>query len=212
MLLVLSVAHGVLYVVFLLVSLTLFDASSRLDSRILSPLFMVGLLGAAVLAWRLHRRAGSTAPAATLIGGGLVLIALQARASIELLERSAVTGLGFSSAEWRHSQTVRAVTELDPGLALYSNQALPLYFLTGRPASAVPELTDPVKGGDREDFPELLAGMRRRLQAGEAALVLFEPQSLGPELPDLTKLIDGMQPIILAEDGAIYVAEDRTGG
>lgn len=211
-LLVSSTMHGAVYVAFLLISLTFYDASTRLNPRILSPLYLVGLLSAALIGWRGYARYGSRALALGWIGISLILVLSQTSQSLALLHESAGDGLGFSSSAWRESETIQAVEQLDGGLALYSNEALPVYFLTGRPASSVPERTDPVKGGARADYPQLLAGMRSRLEAGEAALVLFHPDALGPELPDLTTLTHGLSPALVADDGTIYLQQDRADG
>ncbi len=203
-----TVAHGVAYVVFLLISLSLFDASTRLNQRILSPVFLLAIVSASVLGWHIYLRFRSRRTEAVLIGSVLVFALIQARLTTALLLESAVEGLGFSATTWRNSETVLAIAELDDELILYSNEALPISYLSGRPAFSIPETVDPVKGGQRDDYLQQMQGMRSRLEAGEAVLVLFQPQALASEFPDLETLTRGLRPAVIATDGVIFMSED----
>jgi 4-amino-4-deoxy-L-arabinose transferase-like glycosyltransferase len=196
--------HGVVYLGFLGVSLTFFDASTRLRDRVLSPLFLVGVLLAAGLV-ALHRPAEGW--------GGIRIAALAALALLVMpyfVEsmgrlRESREGLGFVSPAWRNSETVALTRQLRSDLQLYSNEAFPIYFLTGRPTSWVPERIDPVKGAERSGYQLELEAMHASIDAGEAALVLVHPESLPPELPPLEELLAGRAPALVAADGMIYL-------
>jgi 4-amino-4-deoxy-L-arabinose transferase-like glycosyltransferase len=203
--------HGAVYLGFLGVSLTFFDASTRLRDRVLSPLFLVGVLLAAGLLvlqrpaqWRRGIRIASL----------VVLVLLVVPYSIGAIGslRESREGLGFVSPAWRNSETVALTRQLGSALQLYSNEAFPIYYLTGRPATWVPERIDPVKGAVRGGYREELKAMHANIDAGEAALVLFHPQSLAPELPSLDELIAGREPVFSAADGWIFLHPDGQGG
>ena len=201
--------HGAVYLGFLGVSLTFFDASTRLRDRVLSPLFLVGiLLVAGLLA--LRRPAVSGIRTAALVALALLVVPYSARAVGRL--RESREGLGFVSPAWRGSETVALTRQLEDRLQLYSNEAFPIYFLTGRPATWVPERIDPVKGAERSGYRQDLEAMHARIDAGEAALVLFRPESLRPELPPLDELIAGREAALIAADGAIYLDQGEAGG
>jgi 4-amino-4-deoxy-L-arabinose transferase-like glycosyltransferase len=199
--------HGVVYAAFLIVSLTLFDASTRLRDRILSPVFLSGIL----LAVGLLAMSRVTRSKAMSLAGALALSLLlipYAAGSWLRLDESRRNGLGFVSASWRTSKTIALVRELPADLELYSNEAFPIYYLTGRPAFWVPERTDPVKGIERADYHQQLEAMRSDLEGGGAALVLFHPQVLPPELPSLDELTGGLAILDAAADGTIYYATE----
>ncbi len=202
--------HALSYSALLAVSTSVFDASTRLDPRALSPLFLLGILTAGVIGWRIFAAGGSRLGRVVAAGSiGMFAVAYGVR-SLELIQNSAKNGLGFSSNGWRNSETIRLVTQLDPQLVIYSNEALPVYFLSGHPAYSVPEKIDPVKDSLREDFPAFFAEMRGRLETGQAVLVLFRPHSLPAVLPELDLLTEGLTEFGIAEDGIIYRAGEAT--
>ena len=196
--------HGAVYLGFLGVSLTFFDASTRLRDRILSPLFLVGMLMIVGLLAVRSTRVGWGIRIAALTGFALLVVPY-AVATVGRLQESRA-GLGFVSAAWRNSETLAQIRRLDADLRLYSDEAFPIYFLTGKPASWVPERIDPVKGTERSEYRDELEVMHASVDAGEAALVLFHPHSLRPELPSLDELTAGLEPALVAADGLIYLA------
>ena len=203
--------HVLSYGALLAISISAFDASTRLDPRALSPLFLLGVLTACVIGWNFVVGAGSRL--GRVVGAGLIgiLAAAYGIRSAGLLQNSATNGLGFSGYSWTNSETIQLVAQLDPQLVIYSNEALPVYFLSGHPAYSVPEKVDPVKDSLRADFPALFDAMRRRLETGQAVLVLFHPQSLPAVLPELDLLTEGLTPVGVVDDGVIYRAEDVAG-
>ena len=196
--------HGAVYLGFLGVSLTFFDASTRLRDRILSPLFLVGMLMVVGLLAAHTPREGSGIRIAALASFALLVVPY-AVATVGRVQESR-DGLGFVGPTWRNSATLAQIRRLDADLRLYSNEAFPIYFLTGKPASWVPERIDSVKGTERSEYRDELEAMHTRVDAGEAALVLFYPHSLRPELPSLDELTAGLEPALVTADGTIYLA------
>lgn len=203
--------HALTYVALLVISISVFDASTRLDSRALSPLFLLGILTACVIGWKFSASRGSRLSRVAAAGITAALAVAYGIRSVNLLQDSATNGLGFSSDGWRTSETIRLVALLDPQLLVYSNEALPVYFLSGHPAYSVPEMVDPVKASLRADFPALFNDMRRQLATGQAVLVLFHPETLPSVLPELELLTEGLAPVGVADDGIIYRAAEVTG-
>lgn len=198
--------HGAIYGVFLIASLSFFDASTRLDNRILSPLYLDALLITAGLLGPLARTRSRTKVAAVAM---LLLLGLgvpYANQTRTLLTRSSREGFGFHSRAWRQSETVRQVVALDLEGPIYSNEAFPIYFLTGIPTRWVPEVVDPVQGSLRQDYQNQLKEMQSELRNG-GVLVLFHPDALRPELPSLETITDGLALDAQFADGSIYRSE-----
>jgi hypothetical protein len=118
-------------------------------------------------------------------------------------------GQGYASRAWQQSELIQWVRELPPEPAIYSNELDALYLQTGRQAFQVPIRWDPVREQPRQDYPEQLAAMRRRLQDEGAILVLFDTIA-GQQafLPTQEVLSEGLVEVYRAEDGAAY-ADDR---
>jgi 4-amino-4-deoxy-L-arabinose transferase-like glycosyltransferase len=205
----LTVLHAAVYLTFLLVSLTFLDASTRLRDRILSPVFLVTVLEVASMLALCGGTRGRGARIAAL--GCLALLAVPYAIMTMGRIRESQAGLGFVGTAWRESETLARTRQLPADLQLYSNEAFPIYYLAERPTSWVPERIDPVKGTEREGYQRELAAMHARIDSGEAALILFHPQSLPPELPTLEELMEGRQPTLLGDDGFILLGPAEAG-
>lgn len=196
---------GFSYGVLLGISLLFFDASTRLDDRILSPLYWATLLVSIVIVGRsVSTRRGK---ALALVGLVLVMVPL-AGAATTSVRRARQEGLGFHSRDWRQSETLEAVSRLPDNTLIYSNEAIPLMVLTGRSVHAVPERLDPVIGTERPDFEQRLARMRSRLVDEDGRLVLFHPDALRVEMPPLAQITAGLTASQRLEDGTIYTSTE----
>lgn len=197
--------HAVIYAGLLVVSLSFLDASTRLDDRILSPLWLLVILLAGLAAGRWLSAGGQpnwTRWTLAAFGVGLVLTA-----SLRTYSQASSGfdhGLGFNSRAWVTSPTVAWVQSLDPSASITSNEAFPLYYLTGRPVYWAPEAIDPVKGEPRSDLKDELDAMQARLAAGNAYLVIFHPDKLRFEMPPIETLTAGLQPILKTADAVVY--------
>lgn len=195
----------VCYGLLVVTSLSFLDASTRLNDRILSPLYLslvvIGFLGLDRLRWQ----GGTDWARVLVILIGLVLIGYSyPQRMVTVLETSRARGFGFNSRYWTNSQLVEAVQGIAPGVPVYSNEAFPLSFHTGRPVQGVPERIDPVKGQEREDYRQQLGTMRSRLQAEDGYLALFHPENLRVEMGSLQELTQGLQLVLEFEEGVLY--------
>jgi len=197
--------HAVLYGCLLLVSLSFLDASTRLDDRILSPLWLLAILlaGAGLGRWL----SGPSRPARarwTIVVVGLGLVTSGGFRLWDQAHSAYSGGLGFNSQSWVTSPTVAWVETLPSNASLTSNEAFPLYYLTGRPVYWAPEAIDPVKDEPRADLPDELAAMHTRLASPDAYLVIFHPHSLRVEMPPLAELTQGLRMVLETKDATAY--------
>jgi len=183
----------VAYALSLLFSITFIDASTKLNNRILSPIYLMGIiLFVIILSNTDAKRIGRI----ILIAG---LVFIMARFALNLAESKIILsemhqkGIGFTSKKWRSSQTIDYVKELAQEGVIYSNEAFPIYFLTGRPAGWIPELSDNVNLSDSEEYESELQEMKQAILDSNGALVIFTTR-LDPEVyPPKSILSDGHQ-------------------
>jgi hypothetical protein len=194
------VAFAGVYVLFLLASLTFFDASTRLDNRILSPVFLAMTMASLSLVATLPR-VGRVA--------GLVLVGALALSyvgrSLPVLEEMRLNGSGFNSREWQTSETIAWIRTLPADTLLYSNEAFPIQYLTGIAAYWAPEAYDSVKGTPRPEYPAQMETMRERLRQPGSMLVVFLGYHYREGLPPLEELTAGLVEWARAGDAVIYV-------
>jgi hypothetical protein len=114
-------------------------------------------------------------------------------------------GRGFTSRLWQNSETVNLVRGLELDGNLYSTEALPLYFLTGRAAYSVPEKTDSISDQQIQSFNSKLITMRRRLEEPGSALIIFTHSFIRVEMPSQSEIVDGLLLLKQGKDGSIWV-------
>ena len=125
------------YLLALAVSLSVFDASTPLDNRILSPLFaaflllVICLLGAALEHNRLPGRV-------VLIVCFIWMAATYSIQAAHFLKGWRQQGLGYSSPRWIYSETLTGLRGLASQGPIYSNFPDAITFFTGHAAYSLP--------------------------------------------------------------------------
>jgi hypothetical protein len=146
----LLVAFTVAYLVVLLANRTFTDATGRLDARFLAPLHVVAILLAVPALYRLK------GPALYVAGA---LVVAQVAGAV------AWTAGGLTDDSIRRRGYTAAALERPALLAtagepLYSNAPDAVWFITGRPALAIPAEKDYLTGEPNPHYAEQLAAMR----------------------------------------------------
>jgi 4-amino-4-deoxy-L-arabinose transferase-like glycosyltransferase len=205
----LSISLLILYILFymcsLLLSLTFFDASTKLNNRILSPVYLLSLIIFFVFLWDIGCR---TKWKVILIAGSvlvLVCIALNTIASNSILVNMREKGMGFTGQKWQASQTIDLVRQLPQEGVIYSNEAFPIYFLTGRPAGWIPELIDNVKDSTSTEYARELEEMKENIIETNGSLVIFTSRMNPGVYPPKSILSEGLELYKKTADGEIYI-------
>jgi 4-amino-4-deoxy-L-arabinose transferase-like glycosyltransferase len=197
------------YLGFLVVSLTLFDASTPLNERILSPAYLALLAlfaGGLGWAWRwlVERKRRLRW---VVVGMALLAVAFSLVDGISAVRQLGSEGQGFAHSGWQESPAIQAVRQLPP-VTIYCNKATAIYLLTGRSAYVIPTPTDPVTGLERLEFAGDLAEMQQQVLAGEAVMVLFGLRgSADPEEAALYDTLSAGMPILADYGGDMLLGD-----
>jgi 4-amino-4-deoxy-L-arabinose transferase-like glycosyltransferase len=204
---VLLVMFALVYAGSLWISRAFFDASTRWDSRILSPLYTTGALFTLLAVWNGFQLAAFRWRKVIFALAVLSLCVFYIKSSNTVVDSNRTqSGGGFTSLAWRNSETIQFLKELPPGWQFYTNNATVIYFHLWKPAFGIPEVIDSVKQKIRPSYPQDLTRMRQFLQQPESALVIFEPYGENEEYPPLKELVLGLEIMKKTKDGTIYVA------
>jgi 4-amino-4-deoxy-L-arabinose transferase-like glycosyltransferase len=199
-------AFLLIYPAFLVISISIFDAATPLDERILSPMFPIALILAIHListSWVQHKWPGWIKPLAVI--GIVVFAGLTMVRGVRQASEMHLDGQGFSSARWRQSALIEWLNAQPHGTTLYSNELDAIYLLTGHLVYQVPIKWDPVREQPREDYENQLEAMRLRLEAEDGYLVLMETLSNQQAFfPSETELSEGMESVLEASLGTVY--------
>ena len=173
------------YLGSLLVSLTLFDAATPLNDRILSPVYVAVLM---MLVYFLHRlmERGTIFPQVVSLGVAIFFLAIFMRTQVDMVAELRQTPTGFASWRWRESVVMDAIRELPADVDVYTNQPPAVYFWTGRAPYMI------------WDVEKIHAD----IEAGDAVLVYFFSANGVPA--KVNKLTTDLTPIVKSGLGNLY--------
>jgi len=199
-----------LYLAQIVVSKMFGDAAIRIDSRILSPVFLAGLL-LAMLAWEYCWQKKWLAIASVLFLGIACYIVLPywiPRLQYTIKE-SYEDGIGYLSREWQHSGMIQWLKDLDGTPVVISDGAMAIQFCSDIPAYQIPEDWDPVKAQERPDYQEQILRTRAMLTQPNSYLVILDKENWASRYDSI--LVEGLQLVSTWEEGVILADQSWYG-
>jgi hypothetical protein len=198
---------SLVYLLFLAVSISFVDANTPLDQRILSPIYLMGLVGGigVVTAVYTHK----PLPSYLQLGGvGLLLLFLTAQGvqSVSWVQQAHQDGLGFNQQVWQQSALLAEVRALPPDVALYSNAPSAVHFLTGRPVQALPRQMEATTQQPNPNYQLEMVLLQERF-AAETAVVVYITVLPGGSAPTEAELQEtlNLHPQTRLPEGVLYV-------
>jgi hypothetical protein len=202
-------AYGLLYVVFVFLSMTFIDAHTPANHRIFIPVYPAALVVFAAWLRGLAPPPGRSRRVAIALAVLALGIGLPRLATAGLwTARSFAGGHGFASREWAHSETIQRVRELEAGTPIHSNAADAILILTGRVASTVPRRFDAITRLPDDGYGDGVDRLDADLRRG-AVVVWFDRVDWRWYLPPERVLVDALalRPIHELADGRIHARE-----
>ncbi|MEJ5240469.1 MAG: phospholipid carrier-dependent glycosyltransferase [Anaerolineales bacterium] len=172
----LQALYAVAYPASMLASISLFDASTPLNWRILSPLFPPLLALAVAALASLGKR--SHIPATLLL---LALLSLHLAGGIETLHTLRMDGQGFASWRWYDAVILKEIPKLPPEVRIYTNQGPAVYFYTGRTTYALPAAIAATTRLPNAGVEQAIETIRQEVLQGKAVVALFDRDNPAPE-------------------------------
>jgi len=204
--------HIPVYLVFLIISISFLDASTPLDDRIFTPIFVLGLaLLCSGLAWfwsragRLEKTNHKNLIRIGILIASIFLFLTGARDGQAVVNDLGREGLGFTHRGTSQSPALQVIKGMPESLVLYSNRPTALLLLANRPAYILPARLDPVTQQLRPDFQTQMDEMQAQIISGKAALVIFDMRNSDDpqEVEDFKAVTNGLP--ILADFGGIII-------
>jgi len=179
------------YVGLLIISLFFLDATTRLENRILLPLYVIVLLLIIIGSALLWQR--KTIFSRLLVG--LVCLWL-AYFSFTRVDGAIIDlrsdGQGYAELQWQNSPTVNYIRQQETSV-IFTNDITAIYFLAGKDSVGIPNAS-----ATEADF----AKMRDDLRIPGSYLVIFG--KLTGEFPPMEKLTQDLTVVESFDDGTIY--------
>lgn len=209
------------YLGAILFSMSFFDASTKFQHRILSPLYIcwLVLLVSALSAFTTKITKNTKFSRFSLVYFvsfvvkvfALILALLIIGFSTfdfqqTILELRSADGLGYGSWKWRDANVMTKLKGLPEETIIYTNSPPAVYFVTGRASRVIPTNINPVSGQERDNYAQQMEEMRADLLTGRAVLALFNTDgmenSLGPE--NFQQFTAGLEVLEKSQGNALY--------
>ena len=192
------------YLAFLLVSLTLFDAQSTPDRRLLLPVlppFTVLVVAGLSDAIRVPARRRASVALGAVLSIALLLSLAQ------WIVESRRDGLGYSAPVWKQSALIAAVRSMGPNTTIFSNAPGAILFHTGREVLGIPRLANPNTLQRYAQFDERMAIVCKQSESRTIAYVHFTVEDSEWFLPTLADVRQRWRtvPRLVAPEGVLEV-------
>jgi hypothetical protein len=189
-------AYLLVYPLFLLASVTFFDAATPFDRRILYPLHVAIIL---LLVTALPTRRWSN------VVLGLITL-FQVVSAMIWLSNAREVSLGYSSMQWQREPVIQFVRSLPRGTTIITDNTEVLELAAGRDSIALPRVDGLPDPGDRVIHRQAMAELRERVPDG-AYLILINRNKGSRRYTPLSRLQKAFELRLVQEcpTGPIFV-------
>jgi len=203
-----SVLYVFAYLASIISSMTLFDASTKFQLRIVAPIYVSLLVMLVYLGyWLWQVSFMKQALRITFYAFTFYVFTVSVFNFTETLTQLRKGGQGYASFQWFDSEAMQFLQTLPEGARIYTNEAAAVYLYTNRPAYVLPDLVDPVTGLPRGRFDEGVSELHADVLSGEAALALFDVDSKDEEVQSVYQILaEGLYPAFSRQNDEIYTA------
>lgn len=167
---VLNALYVIAYPASMLASISLFDASTPLNWRILSPLYP-SLLALAVAGLDFIQKRGARFLMLLLLFG---IVAINLAGAVAMIGNLRQDGQGFASWRWYDSPLFKELPRLPTQVRIYTNQGPAVYFYTDRTTYALPTFVQATTRELNSGVEQSIERIRQEVLQGKAVIALFD--------------------------------------
>jgi hypothetical protein len=202
-----SLLFLIYYLFSLFVSISLFDAHTPLDFRLLCPVYILSIIGSFTGTWAVAQTLGRRVIWLHLFFFAAISFAVKAPAAASWAVAIRQNGQGFTSQAWRESQILAYIRSLPEGTTIYSNGSDVIRFLTAREAIPIPQHTSANTRLPSSGYAQSISAMCRDMVDNGSMLIYLDRITWRWYLPTQETLQSACALSVLSrvEDGTVYV-------
>jgi len=200
------VIYFLLYIVFLIISISFLDAHTPLNERILLPVFLMVTAGGISVLRQTSQIFNHPWLWYGVVSFVIVSANVRAESVVSGVKNIHDNGIGYISSRWRNSDILRYLSDISEGIKIYSNGPDIIYFWTEKKAVLLPVKINPATLRENPEYYDRIARLVQECIKGNAIVVYFYLVNWRWYLPDKEE-IDSLSKVTYAlrfEDGVIY--------
>jgi hypothetical protein len=200
------------YIPFLMVSVSLFDAHTPLDVRILFPVYLSFVLGLALLSYRAYSTKNIRNVGYLMFSIMFIMAYAQIGNQQKYLSYASTNGIGFSSRKWSQSEMLQWVKKLPQGTIIYTNGPDAIKIIANRPSKMVPCLVSPVDRTKNKNIQRDISKMASEISDNKGVIIYLNGITWRWYLPTIKQLSQTI-PLKLrykGKDGVAVEIKNRT--
>jgi hypothetical protein len=173
---------------FLFISISFFDAATPIDTRILSPVLSIMILGGFSAIWAITQILDKPLVRLAFLLFLFLSLSVKTLDAIHLASIIQKNGLGYTARQWQESESIAFVRSTPNNAIIYSNGIDVISFLTGKQALSLPFKTSSNTQMDNDNFDEEIKSMCTNIVENGALLVYFKNITWRWYLPSQTEI------------------------
>ena len=177
------------YLMFLWISISFMDASTPIDTRLLSPFFILLTLGFFSSLWVITQKFNKPIvwwSFLILVGCSIGIRSPQAITTAIHIQRD---GLDITSRQWVNSESLAFVKSLNNGLKVYTNASDLISFWIDRQSFSLPIKTDLLTTAENRSYHEQVLAICNDVTDKKAILVYLDQYSWRTDLPSQEEIM-----------------------
>lgn len=202
---------SLVYLSFLILSISTLDAHTPLDARILIPIYLFFFLALTALVSNFLHNKQSKALGIILLLGLLFFAYKQFIGQSEFVAYAQSNGIGFASKQWVLSETLHRVKKLPTHKIIYTNAPELIQLYTDHSAKMLPRHSNPATKQVNQLFQQQMINLSQEIGSQNALIALFNSISWRWYLPDSSSLKVFLKSSFMekTEDGTLfYITSD----
>ena len=194
------------YLLFLVAYNSLMNPAVELSSRVLSPVYVFGIILVISVMHKLRRMGNRTKLWPGFLIVSFALVSVNAvHATAFAVERHG-NGRGYTSRDWTGSESIEYLKSLSESRSIYSNGIDVIHILAKKEALRIPARVDPTNGKKNSEFARDMNSLRSELIQNRAVVVYLDKITWRWYLPTKDELenVYNFPVLTRLNDGVIY--------
>jgi hypothetical protein len=202
----LCIFYSLIYVTFLMITISFVDAHIPIDHRIIFPIFFTLFISGSSLAWSMSEAFCQPYIWYSFVFFILFSVSINANRAIPRALDIHKNGSGYTSLTWKHSETIFYLSKVHDVRKIYSNGPDVIHFLTGKESILIPQKISPLTRRLNEKYEEQVSQMIRECREGRALFVYLNKVTWRWYLPSIDEVesIGNLPVLRRMQDGVIY--------